>query len=488
MFKARDVSSLALDAALHAFEFHPHTLHRLRKMARGFCVARAFARRKKIMLLSRFMSRRLGTSSAIRQAFEKAEQLKERYGADNVFDFSIGNPTAPCPAGVRAALAETERASTPALHGYMDSAGYVEVRTAIAGSLAQRFGTPYTADDIIMTTGAACAINTLMQTVLDPDDEVITLLPSYPAYRVFVENWGAHLVEVPFDGETMLPDLAALERALSPRTKLVVVNTPNNPSGLVYPPAAADGIAAALARAERAFGHPVLLLSDEPYRDLVYDGVQNPWWPALYDNTVVVYSFSKSASIAGERIGYAALTPGMAEHDAIGAGIRRSLGDVGFVNAPATAQRMAAACADDVVDIAYYDRNRRVLAAGLAKAGFTFVSGNGAFYLLVAAPDGNEQLLLDRLADQRIIAVGGADFGAPGYVRLSYCLPPQAIARALPAFAQVARAYGLNPQPGEEPRVAPATQAACEGDAYSQPGVAAASALTHSTHAARGAC
>ena len=249
----------------------------------------------------------------------------------------------------------------------------------------------------------------------------------------------------------MLPDLAAFERALTPRTKLVIVNTPNNPSGVVYPAAAADGIAGALFRAQRAFGHPILLLSDEPYRDLVYDGAQNPWWPAVYRNTAVVYSFSKSASIAGERIGYVALTPGMAERGPLLAGIRRSLGDIGFVNAPATAQRMAAACADETVDIAYYDRNRRMLASALANAGFDVVPGNGAFYLLMAAPDGDEQLLLDRLAAKRIVAVGGSDFGAPGYVRLSYCLAPDAVSRALPLFAQVAKEYHLSALAVPEP-------------------------------------
>lgn len=370
-----------------------------------------------------------------------------RYGAENVFDFSIGNPTAPCPAGVRAALARTERDSAPSLHGYMDSAGYASVRETVAVQLAQRFGTPYTAADIIMTTGAAAAINTLMQSVLDPEDEVVVFLPCYPAYHVFVENWGANVVEVPFDPATLLPDVAAFARALTPHTKMVIVNTPNNPSGLVYPQVTAAAVADELQRAEQTFGHSILLLSDEPYRDLLYDGAENPWWPALYRNTVVAYSFSKSASIAGERIGYAALTPGMDEHDALHAGIRRSLGDVGFVNAPATAQRMAAACAGDTVDIAYYDRNRRMLADALQAAGFSIVLGNGAFYLLLATPDGNEELLLERLADQRIIAVGGTDFGCPGYVRLSYCLDPAAIRRALPAFAQVARTYGFAPQP-----------------------------------------
>ncbi len=389
------------------------------------------------------MSQRLCGRSAIRQAFEAAEQLKSTYGADNVFDFSIGNPTAPCPAAVGHALRETTENSSPQLHGYMDSAGYAPVREAIAESLRSRFGTPYAAGDVIMTTGAATAINTLMQTVLDPTDEVITFLPNYPAYRVFVENWGANLVEVPFEAQTLLPNFDAFERILTPHTKIVLVNTPNNPSGLVYPAETAARIAEILSLAEQRFGHAILLLSDEPYRDLLYDGAENPWWPKLYRNTVVVYSFSKSASIAGERIGYAALTPGMDEHDALHAGIRRSLGDLGFVNAPATAQRMAAACVDDLVDLSYYDYNRRMLLRALRTDGFTVLGGQGAFYLLLAAPDGDEERLLARLFESRIVAVGGTDFGCPGYVRLSYCLPPQAIERALPAFSEVAAEFGL---------------------------------------------
>lgn len=395
------------------------------------------------MLVSRFMSQRLAGRSAIRQAFEAAEQLKSIHGADNVFDFSIGNPTAPCPPSITCALRATADDSAPELHGYMDSAGYASVRETIAQSLQAHFATPYTAADIIMTTGAASAINALMQTVLDPADEVVTFLPNYPAYRIFVENWGAKVVEVPFEPETLLPDLDAFERSLTANTKIVLVNTPNNPSGLVYPGTLAARIADALLRAERRFGHPILLLSDEPYRDLLYDGAQNPWWPELHRNTVVVYSFSKSASIAGERIGYAALTPGMDEHDDLHAGIRRSLGDVGFVNAPATAQRMAAACVDDLVDIAYYDENRRMLSDALRSNGFTVVGGEGAFYLLLAAPDGDEGKLLDRLFAQRIVAVGGSDFGCPGFVRLSYCLSPDAIERSLAAFSSVAAEYNL---------------------------------------------
>ena len=408
-----------------------------------------FCEQERQTLVSHFMGERLRKRSAIRQAFEMANRMKSEFGPENVFDFSIGNPAAACPAGVRDALLATAYESSPALHGYMDSAGYRQVREAIADSLKERFMTPYSADDLIMTTGAASAINTVMQTVLDPGDEVVCFLPDYPAYRVFAENWGAAMVEVPYCPDSFLPDLDAFARVLTPRTKMVIVNSPNNPSGLVYPASVADGIAAILADAQERFGHPILLLSDEPYRELTYDGAENPWWPALYRNTIVVYSFSKSASIAGERIGYAALTPGMAEHAQLHAGICRSLGDIGFVNAPATAQRMAASCVDQTVDIAQYDANRRMLLDALRGVGFSVIEGNGAFYLLLEAPGGNEDLLLQRMAGLRLIAVGGSDFGCLGYVRLSYCLSCDAVSRSLPLFRELARGYGMLGPEGE---------------------------------------
>lgn len=390
------------------------------------------------------MESRLGVSSPIREAYERAERLKSQYGSDAVFDFSIGNPTAPCPAGVRAALARTLELSTPAAHGYMHDRGYEQARSAVADSLNARFGASYDSDCIVMTTGAACALNVLMLTMLDRDDEVVGFLPCYPAYRSFAENWGGRFVEVPFDPRTLLPDLDAFGAALSKRTKIVLVNSPNNPTGLVYPEELARRIAEILGEWRAETGNDVMLVSDEPYRELVYDGAQTPWWPAFYDNTAVVYSWSKSTSIAGERIGYLALSPNMPDRDLVRRGVCRALGDVGFVNAPATAQRMAMQCVDDIVDIGYYDANRRLLYEGLRAAGFDPVYGNGAFYLLLPAPDGDEEGLIARLADERIVVVGGSAFGCPGYVRLSYCLGTDAIRDALPGFAAAARSYGAS--------------------------------------------
>jgi len=396
------------------------------------------------------MKRRLDVSSPIREAYERAELLKGQYGDGAVFDFSIGNPTAPCPDGVHLALEQTLAQTTPDMHGYMHDRGYEEVRDAVASSLCKRFGTPYDSDCIIMTTGAACALNVLMCTMLDPGDEVVGFLPCYPAYKSFVENWGGRFVEVPYEPQTLLPDISAFEAALTSQTKLVLVNTPHNPTGLVYPQEIAHRVVDVLREWRTSTGKDVMLVSDEPYRELVYDGVQTPWWPALYDNVAVVYSWSKSASIAGERIGYLALSPNMPDRDTVRRGVCRAMGDLGFVNAPATAQRMALQCVDDIVDVGYYDANRRLLYEGLCTCGFNPVRGNGAFYLLLPAPDGDEDELVARLGAERIVVVGGSAFGCPGYVRLSYCLDSDAIRSALPGFDLVARSYGCSANSSQE--------------------------------------
>ena len=400
------------------------------------------------------MRQRLEGSSAIREAFQHAERLKREYGADQVFDLSIGNPAAPCPAGVVRALAQTVESSGPAEHGYMAERGYECVRAGIAASLTRRFGGAggrggnLSADDLVMTTGAACALNIVMRTFLDRDDEVIVFLPCYPAYKPYANNWGARIVEVPFEPSSYLPDLAAFEEALTPRTRMVIVNTPNNPTGLVWPPEVARGIADVLRRAQRRFCTPITLVSDEPYRELVYDGAENPWWPSLYPNTIVAYSFSKVASVAGERIGYVAVPPEFPEHDFVIRALCRALGDLGFVNAPATAQRIALACADETIDIDYYRRSRDLLMDGLVKAGFEPLPPNGAFYVLLPAPDGDEATFVRRLLERHVIVTPGSAFGAPGCVRLSYSTTPETIVAALPRFSEVARLYGSHDTEG----------------------------------------
>ncbi|ACV23715.1 Aspartate aminotransferase [Slackia heliotrinireducens] len=391
-------------------------------------------------MISRFMQSRMAPSP-IREAYERAERLKTEYGASEVFDFSIGNPTAPCPQGVAQALSATLESSGPAIHGYMQDCGYLEVRQAVADSLNRRFGSSFGPEHIVMTAGAACALNVLMRAVIDPGDELVVFAPYYAAYRTFADNWGIKLVTVPYDERTMFPNLDAFEAALTPATRMVLVNTPHNPTGLVYPDDVAEGIVDVLKRRKQETGQDILLVSDEPYRELAFDGTKAPWWPALYENTVVVYSWSKSASIAGERIGYAALPPTMEGVDELCHCIRRGIGELGFVNASATAQRMAMACVDQTVDVSYYDVNRKALYEGLLDCGFSPIKGNGAFYLLLPAPDGDEERFLENLAAHRIVAVGGSAFECPGYVRLSYCISNTAIKASLPRFAEVARLY-----------------------------------------------
>lgn len=244
-------------------------------------------------------------------------------------------------------------------------------------------------------------------------------------------------------GGSPLPCLAEFNSAINSRTKAVIVNSPNNPSGVVYSLDLSKEIAKALKAAEERLGQTIVLISDEPYRELTYDNAANPWFPEIYKDTVVCYSFSKSASVAGERIGYAALTPGMADVETLRAAILRSLGDLGFVNANASAQRVAGECADETADLSYYAKNREILLEGLQKAGFRVPPANGAFYVLLQAPNGDEEELLARLREKGIIAVGGKDFGIPGYLRLSYCLPQEAVKKSIPLFVEVGQSYGL---------------------------------------------
>ena len=383
----------------------------------------------------------LSHSSAIRRAFEHAHELAAEVGEENVFDFSIGNPGAPCPAGVRTSLGRAARDTTPGIHGYMDSAGFADVRECVATNCRDRFDIPYEASDIVMTTGAACAINMALLSVLDPGDEVIVFKPYYAGYFAFARNWDLNLVEVDFNPETLLPDLEDLTNKISPHTKMVIVNTPNNPTGVVYPLDFARQLAGVLARRAGDCGTTIYLLSDEPYRELVFDGLTNPYWPDYYHNTMVAYSFSKSLSIPGDRIGYLALTPGMEAHDDIRAGVCQAMGNLGFVNAPATAQRIVLDCIDESVDLDFYDQNRKLLYGALVEAGFSPIRPQGAFYIFVPVPDGEEGRFIELAARHHVFVVEGSDFGAPGFIRFSFCIPREKIAGARPYLRELGREY-----------------------------------------------
>ena len=392
------------------------------------------------MLISKKMQKRICARSPIRVAFERATLLKSQ--GKEVFDFSIGNPTSICPDQVKSAI-EKCALTDPSTHGYMPAEGYDSVREKIADKLSADHGIAYTSKNIVMTNGAAGGLNNVLHALIDEGDEVIQFLPAFAAYEVYVDNYGGKLVSVDFDETTFMPDIEKFEQAITEKTKVVIVNTPNNPSGVVYDEQMIRELADVLESKEQEFDHPIVLLSDEPYRDLVYDGQRALWWPNFYENTLVCYSFSKSASVAGERIGYVAITPTISDCNEVRCSIVESVGDLGFVNAPAISQRIAEECCDISVDISYYDGNRKLLSGELKRLGFEFPEPLGAFYIMLKAPDGDQEAFLDALSDEQIIAVSGTAFGAPGYVRLAYCLPTDDIKASIPHFENVAKKYGI---------------------------------------------
>lgn len=402
-------------------------------------------------MLSERARAHLSKPSEIRAAFEKAAELSARFGDDQVHKLCIGNPEIPAPAGVRQAMAEAlqeEEAAggdTTPFHGYICDAGFAETREAVAQNLNARFDTAYTQESIIMTSGAACALNIALSSLLDPGDEVVVFTPCYPAYRRFIENWGGCMVACPTSAPEFQPNLEAFARAITPRTKAVIVNSPNNPSGAVYSRETLKGLASVMEDAQQRYGAPICLLSDEPYRELAFDGVEVPYTALFYRNTVTAYSFSKSLSLPGERIGYAVVPDEVEEAPALRRAMRTSLGDLGFVNAPAFFQRVVARCLDARIDVEAYAQSRAALVQGLRKLGFRAEWPQGGFYLFLETPI-DETEFLDHALTHRLVLVGGSAFGQPGFVRISFCLRRESIEAALPAFEALAQELGL---PGE---------------------------------------
>lgn len=397
-------------------------------------------------MISNKMRERLAHKSAIRDAFDHACRLKKEYGESNVFDFSIGNPCASCPQGVVDAI-DASAVSDSKVHGYMDSVGYEDVRETIANSLNERFEGSYTKQSIVMTSGCSGGINMILMSLLDPADEVITFLPSFPAYAGYIDLWDAKNVEVDYEVQDgrMLPCIEDFKTKLSEKTKVVIVNTPNNPSGDVYPSETVKQICEELKLAEQRYGHSIYLLSDEPYRELVWDddNLAIERFEKNYQNTIVAYSFSKSASVAGERVGYNAINPDCDGFEELFCAMKASVGCLGFVNPSATAQRIASFCVDDVADLSLYKKNRDVLKENLSRFGYQLNPGDGAFYLLLSAKGKSEEELLDALLQCNVVAVAGSVFGCPDHLRLSYCLDEETIRKSIPAFEKAAKTLNL---------------------------------------------
>ena len=395
-------------------------------------------------MISKKMKVMVENSSVIRAMFEEGQQMAALYGPENVYDFSLGNPNVPAPARVGEEIIRQVKECDPVrLHGYMNNAGFPDVREAIAASLNSRFGTAFTGSAIVMTVGAAGGLNVILKTLLDPGDEVVTFAPYFGEYRSYVSNYDGVLKAVPPCTENFQPDLAALETMLSPKTKAVIINSPNNPTGVVYSEQTVRDLACLLEKKEKEFKTSIYLISDEPYRELAYDGVEVPYLTKYYHNTVVGYSFSKSLSLPGERIGYLVLPDELDDCEDIRSGANVATRILGFVNAPSLQQRMIVGCLDAQVDLDYYDRNRKALIDGLKGYGFSFVWPDGAFYLFLKSPEEDDTAFVARAKQVHILMVPGSSFGCAGYVRVAYCVAYETILNAMPGFGRLAASYGL---------------------------------------------
>lgn len=395
-------------------------------------------------MLSKQMMFNLSNSSAIRKMFIEGQELAARVGAENVYDFSLGNPAAPVPSAFNEAIVNTvAQMDSMSLHGYTNNAGYPEVRQTIADSLNKRFTLGLSLENIVMTVGAAGAINIIFKSILDPEDEVIVFRPYFGEYRSYVSNWYGKTVEVDPLLPSFQPDLEDLSRKITNKTKAVIINNPVNPSGVIYNEETLKNVAAILEEKQRVYGHEIYLISDEPYRELAYDGVTIPYVTKHYRNTFVAYSFSKSLSIPGERIGYIVVSPEMTDWEVVANAVTVANRVCGFVNAPSLLQQAVAKCIDETCDIAFYDRNRRLLWEKLTQLGFECVKPEGTFYLFVKSPVSDESAFVAQAKKHNIIFVAGSTFAMPGYVRIAYCVSTDMIQRSLPKFEELAKDYSL---------------------------------------------
>ena len=395
-------------------------------------------------MISKKIQKALQGSSAIRAMFIEGNELAARVGKENVYDFSLGNPATPAPKDLNLAIKELVEETDPlVLHGYMDNAGYEDVRKAIADNLNKRFATAFDAHNIVMTVGAAGGLNIIFKTILDPGDEVIVFAPFFGEYKSYAANFDAEVVAVAPDYETFQPDLDAFEKAINVKTKAVIVNTPNNPTGVIYKEETMRKMAGIMEQKEKEIGHEIYLVSDEPYRELVYDGNQEDFLTKYYKNTIVGYSFSKSLSLPGERIGYVVVPDEVADSELVIEGIVVSNRTLGFVNAPSLLQKAVARCLDEKTNLEFYDENRKMLYEGLKNYGFSCIKPEGAFYMWVKSPEEDEEKFVAAGKKYNIIMVKGSAFGCPGYVRLAYCVSHETVKNSLAAFEKLAHDYHL---------------------------------------------
>ena len=386
------------------------------------------------------------SKSSIREIFAYGMARKAEIGAENVFDFSLGNPSIPAPDEVRASLARSLELPPVQLHGYMPANGMAPAREAVAHSLTRRFQAECgdapvaSADDIYLTCGAAASLSITFHALVNAGDEVIVIAPYFPEYRVWIETAGATCIKVLADQQTFQVDAEAVRAAITPHTKAIVINSPNNPVGAVYTRKTLNELANVLHEREEALGTVIYLVSDEPYREITY-GAEVPWNPAIYDRTIVCYSYSKSLSLPGERIGWVLVPPTNPEHDRLVLAVAGAGRKLGFVCAPAIFQRVLMDCVDIPSDVDAYARNREALTAGLTRLGYEYVEPDGAFYLWVKALEPDAEAFFEKAKALDLLPVPSDSFGCPGWVRIGYCVDYETIVNSMPAWEKLAAQY-----------------------------------------------
>ncbi len=395
-------------------------------------------------MISKKMIPLVNNNSAIRAMFEEGKKMAEKFGRDNVYDFSLGNPNVPAPVAVNNAIKDIiDNEDSVFVHGYMSNAGYEDVRDVIADSLNKRYKTSFDRSNLIMTVGAAAALNIILKTILDADDEVITFAPYFVEYGNYVKNYDGKLVVVPANTDSFEPSIDGLRAAINEKTKAIIINTPNNPTGVVYSREVLNAMQAVIKEAEDKYNSDILLISDEPYRELAYDDVEVPWITDIFPHSVVVYSYSKSLSLPGERIGWLLIPSTAPEFDTLVSAATIANRCSGCVNAPSLMQRVIARCVDEKTDIDYYDRNRELLYNSLLEYGYSCIKPQGAFYLFVKVPGGDEAGFIAACKKHNILVVPGSSFACEGYVRIAYCVSYETIQYSLQHFKAIAAEYGL---------------------------------------------
>lgn len=395
-------------------------------------------------MISEKMKPLMANNSAIRTMFEEGDKMRAKYGRENVFDYSLGNPDAPTPPEVNQAIkAIVDEESDLILHGYMSNAGFEDVREIIAQHINKTQGTSFSQNNILMTVGAASGLNVALKTILNPGEEVVIFAPYFLEYNWYVNNFDGVVVQAQTDKVTFQPDLEAFEKCITEKTRVVLINSPHNPTGVIYSEETIKGIAAILERKQKELDRTIFIIADEPYRELAYDGIEVPYVTKHYDNTIVAYSYSKSLSLPGERIGYLVIPDELEDSQLVFDTASNANRIIGCVNAPSLQQKVIAKCVDAKVDLNYYDKNRKALYDGLKDCGFDCIMPQGAFYLFVKSPVEDEAEFCAAAKKYNILMVPGSAFAGPGYVRLAYCVSYETIINSMPGFKKLAAEYGL---------------------------------------------